>query len=94
MAIQQESMLTESDILSDVLMTSRGDLSAEVAQSVLRWKFGRRSTSRINKLAERNQDGTISTGEREELERFLRVGGLLNRLHAKVRLCLQSTEET
>ena len=94
MAIPQDDMLTESDILADVLMTSRGDLSADVARSVLRWKFGRRSTSRINKLAERNQSGTISTAEREELERFLRIGSLLDLLHAKARLSLQSSEET
>lgn len=80
--------LTEAEILADVLDPQQGDLSAEVAQAVLRWKFGRRATAHINKLAQRNQTGTISAVEREELERYLRVGSFLNVLQAKARLSL------
>ena len=48
----------------------------------------RRATVHINKLAQRNQTGTISAVEREELERYLRVGSFLNVLQAKARLSL------
>ena len=85
--------LTEADILADVLAPDQGDLSAEFAQSVLRWKFSRRATAHINKLALRNQSGTISVEERDELERYLRVGSFLNLLQAKARRSLASSEE-
>ena len=86
--------ISESEILADVLGAGEGDLSLDVAESVLRWKFSRRAAARINKLAERNQRGAISAPEREELERYLRVGSLLNLLHAKARLSLQTNEKT
>ena len=83
--------MTEADILADVLTASEGDLSPEVARSVLRWKFSRQATSHINKLAARNMKGSISTAEREELERYVRVGSLINLLQAKARLSLQES---
>ena len=85
--------LTEAEILADVLAPDQGDLSVEIAQAVLRWKFSRRATAQINKLAQRNQNGTISAAEREELERYLRVGSFLNLLQAKARRSLASSEE-
>ena len=81
--------ITEADILSEVLAADEGDLTPDVAHSVLRWKFSGRSVKKINQLAQRNQRGTITAVEREVLERYLRVGGLLNLLQAKARLSLQ-----
>ncbi len=84
--------ITEADILSEVLAADEGDLSPDVAQSVLRWKFASRSVKKINQLAQRNQRGTITAVEREVLERYLRVGGLLNLLQAKARLSLRQAK--
>ena len=85
--------LTEAEILADVLAPDQGDLSVEIAQAVLRWKFSRRATAQINKLAQRNQNGAISAVEREELEKYLRVGSFLNVLQAKARRSLAASEE-
>ena len=86
--------VTEAEILAGVLSPNRGDFPAEVAQVVLNWKFDRRATAHINALARRNQKGTISAAEREELERYLRVGSFLNLIQAKARLSLMSAEES
>ena len=85
--------LTEAEILADVLTPDQGDLSADVARAVLRWKFSRRATTHINKLAQRNQNGAISAAEREDLEKYLRVGSFLNVLQAKARRSLAASEE-
>jgi|HubBroStandDraft_6_1064221.scaffolds.fasta_scaffold57017_2 hypothetical protein len=85
---------TESDILSDVIAANRGDLSPEVAKSVLKWKFKAAAVRRINKLADRNRKGTITDAEREQLQRYLRVGSLVNLIQAKARLSLQSADST
>jgi len=86
----KSSAITESDILADVIAPDQGDLSAEVAQSVLGWRFTSRASARMNRLAERNRKGTISGAERQELEKYLRVGNLINILQAKARLSLKS----
>ena len=86
--------ITESDILSDVIASKRGDLNPEVAKSVLKWKFTARAVRRMNHLAERNRKGTITDAEREQLQRYLRVGSLINLIQAKARLSLQSAGQT
>jgi hypothetical protein len=80
--------MSELDILADVISPDRGDLSAEVAESVLRWKFSDRAIARMNKLARKNQTGKLTQPEREELEKVLRVGDLVNLVQAKARLSL------
>ena len=45
---------------------------------------------RITQLAERNQRGTITATERETLERYVRVGSLLNLVQAKAHLSLKT----
>lgn len=88
--MNETSTITESDILADVISADRGDLTPDVAQSVLRWQFTSRTTGRITKLSDRNNKGTITAQERQELEKYLRVGSLINILQAKARLSLKS----
>lgn len=83
-------MITESEILADVIAPDQGDLSADVAESVLRWKFTDRTVAHMNALADSNNKGTITAQEREELEKYLRVGSLTNILQAKARRSLQT----
>lgn len=82
--------ITESEILADVIAPNNGDLTPEVAQSVLRWKFTEDAVARMNDLANRNNKGTITPQERQDLEKYLRVGSLINILQAKARLSLKS----
>ena len=44
----------------------------------------------MNFLAERNRKGTIEEAQGEELERYLRVGQMVNLMQAKARLSLNS----
>ena len=88
--MDKSSTITESDILADVIAPGQGDLTVEVAESVLGWKFTRKAATRMNQLADRNNKGTITAQERQELEKYLRVGSLINILQAKARLSLKS----
>jgi uncharacterized protein YnzC (UPF0291/DUF896 family) len=60
-----------------------------VARSILEWKFSAKSVAKMNRLANRNRQGKITEQEREELERFLRVGSLVNLAQAKARRSLR-----
>jgi len=42
----------------------------------------------MNDLAERNRQGTLTEAERQEMEKYLRVGNFLNLMQAKARLAL------
>ncbi len=86
------STITEADILRDVIGAADGDWSPEVAQSMLCWKFTEDATARMNDLAARNSQGTISDEEREELEKYLRVGSFINLVQAKARGSLKNSQ--
>lgn len=81
--------ITELDILSEVIAPKRATLEPAVAHSILQWKFPVKSVARMNRLAMRNSTGKITADEREELERFLRVGSLIDLVQAKARVSLQ-----
>ena len=84
--------VTDFDILCDVISPKRADLPPDVARSILGWRFSAKSNARMNKLAARNRQGKISEQEREELERYLRVGSLINLAQAKARNSLREHE--
>jgi hypothetical protein len=84
------SIVTETEILADVIHPDSGDLSREVAETLLLWRFTDRASARMTQLAERNNQGTITPAERDELDKYLRVGSLVNLLQAKARLSLAS----
>jgi hypothetical protein len=88
--MSESSTVTESDIFAEVIPSAEEGLAPEVARSLLQWRFTERAVQRMNELAERNRQGTISTSEREELEKYLRVGSFVNIVHARARLSLKS----
>jgi hypothetical protein len=88
------STVTEVDIMSDVIAPGRGDLSPEVAKSVLDWRFTDLAVARMSDLAERNSTGSITPAEHEELDKYVRVGSFINLLQAKARLSLRASRPT
>lgn len=81
--------MTEADILGQVITPTTGDLSPEAARSLLSFSFDRPTTNRIRQLLRRNNRGTITADERIVLEKYLRVGQLLDLLHAKAKLSVK-----
>lgn len=76
-------MITEADILSEVVGPDEPDLSPECARAILQLKFRPRAVDRLNELAEKNRRGALSDTEQAELGRYLRVGNFLNLIQAK-----------
>lgn len=86
-------IITEADILEEVVAPDIANLSPEAARSLLGFKFTKPATRRIRQLLRRNNQGTITATERLTLERFLRVGQFLDLVQAKARLSLQQAAE-
>jgi hypothetical protein len=88
------STLTEADILEQIINALDGDFSPEAARTLLELKFDRKATQKIRSLLAKNNRGIISTNERSVLDKYLRVGQLIDLLQAKARLSLQASTDS
>jgi uncharacterized protein YnzC (UPF0291/DUF896 family) len=71
-------------------MSDQPDFSPEAARAILDLRFDSEALSRMNELAEKNRQGALTESERQEMEKYLRVGSFLNLMQAKARLSLRS----
>jgi hypothetical protein len=85
-----ERVPTELDILAEVVDPEFGELSPESARALLRLRFTARAVKRMDALADRNRQGALTEAEQEEMQRYLRVGALVNLLQAKASLVLNA----
>ena len=79
---------SEAGILSRLIVPDRGDLSADAAHSLLELKFDERDQARMHELVQARQDRDLALEEEAELERYRRIGHLLELIHSKARLSL------
>ena len=83
-----EKTPTEADILNEMVSLDGSDLPPEGARALLTLRFTPRAISRMDELAAKNRDAAISSLEREEMEKYMRVGNFLSIVKAKARLSL------
>lgn len=86
--------ITEAEILEKVVAPAEGNLSPGAARELLALKFDGETTQTIRKLLRQNNRGTISVEDRLALEKFLRVGQLLDLLHAKAHLSIRNQDSS
>lgn len=72
-----------------VLLPAKEDLSIEEARYFLRLRFPPRDVRRMNSLAMKARDGTLTQAEDEELEDYIQVGHLLGILQSRARQALK-----
>lgn len=82
-------LITEIDILSDVVEPDQPTLSPELARELLKFRFKDQAKDHIRELLQKNNAGAINADEKETLDRYLRVGEFLDLMQAKARLTLQ-----
>ncbi len=82
------STLTEAHILEQVVKSDWQCISPE-SLAILDMRFDQPAIARMNELAEKNRLATLTDSERQEMEKYLRVGDFLNLMHAKARIFLQ-----
>jgi hypothetical protein len=70
-------------------MSGKDNLSPKKAQVILGLKFAQDDLDRINALAARARDGTLTKEEDEELENYLKAGQQLSLLKSKARQILK-----
>jgi hypothetical protein len=83
--------ISDSDVLEHVVPIVKGGFDPDAARAILDLKFDTDATKQIRRLLQKNNRGTISADERVTLEKFLRVGKLIDLLQAKARLSLKES---
>ena len=83
----------DAAILSRIIQPDRGDLTLAAARALLKLSFTAEDRERMHELVVKNQDGTLTKGEKNDLDSFVRVGRLLDLLAAKARLTLKKQSE-
>lgn len=71
---------------------SRQKMTTTLAKHLLRLSFDDREKARMHELSERNQEGTITPEELDELDQFVRVGMVLSIMQSRARRCLKSVK--
>lgn len=82
----------EVAILGRILSQGKEALSPKLARHVLGLEFTEEDKARMRYLAERNQTGDLSPGEKKELLGYARAGCLLGILHSKARKSLRKAK--
>lgn len=76
---------SEAAIFARLWDTGENRISTELARYVLKLGFSDDDNARMHELAVKNQAGTLSAMEREELDNYVKVGDLLAILQSKAR---------
>lgn len=85
---------SEIAIFARLIRADKSDLSRELARYILTLGFDDEDQERMTDLAERNQQGALSSEERAELDNFVKAGHLLALLHSKARKTLKPKKGT
>jgi len=74
------------------LIQSKEEMSRGAAQFLLSLDFSPADVERMNFLAQRSQNGSLSAEETAELDSYLHVGNLLTVMQSKARVQLKTHE--
>lgn len=84
-------MANRNDLISlqRLLRPLRRELTAELADALLRLKADAQLQTRYDKLADKNSEGTLTPRQRAELESLVRANSFLSLLKAEARVYLR-----
>ena len=78
-----------AEILVRTIKPDEGGLSTEAARAILDFKLSQEDRDRVNQLAAKAREGTLTTDERSELDEYERITALLELMQSKARLSLK-----
>lgn len=85
----RQSTFTEAAVWDRLLRPNRGDLPPEAAHFFLQLQFDPDDLQRMHRLVVKNQEGALSSVEKEALRTYRQIGMQIDLLRAKARLSLQ-----
>lgn len=85
-------MINEAEILARVIAPGAPTIPPDTAKILLTFDFGKEDKERMDRLAEKAQEGTLSAAEQAEINCYERVGHFLSLLRAKARISLKQAD--
>jgi hypothetical protein len=85
---ESTELITEADIMAEIIEPGFPDLPVEAARVLAGLRFNEGARRRIDELAEKNRQGSLTESEHALLDKYLRVGNFLNLLKAKAHVTL------
>jgi len=82
-------MINEAEILSRVIAPEEPTLPPDTAKILLSFDFPEEDRARMEQLAEKAREGTLTPEEQAEIDCYERVGHFLSLLRSKARLSLK-----
>ena len=79
----------EAEILARVIAPGEPNLPPDTAKIILSFDFGKQDRDRMDQLAQKAREGTLTAEEQVEIDCYERVGHLLSLLRSKARLSLR-----
>jgi hypothetical protein len=86
----KDDKISEIAIFARLIKADDGDLSRELARYILTLGFDEPDQARMRELAERNEEGALSSDEQRELQNYVKAGHMLALLHSKARRSLKA----
>jgi len=80
----------ESEILSRIVGPENPDFTPDVARSILALRFSEADVDRMNQLAAKASEGSLTGDEESQLHGYLFVGAMVDLMHSKARLSLRN----
>jgi hypothetical protein len=81
----------ETAILKRIVRPQLGNLTPEAANAILDLKLGDQDQERLNALAVKAQDGTLSAEEEAELQVYRVLGRVISMMWSKARVALRKS---
>ena len=75
--------VTEGEILSHAIGTIDKEIWRQIAETISKLTLPEGDLNHVDELLDKNRSGTITTAERDELEKYLRVGNFLALMRAR-----------
>jgi len=80
---------TEAEILSRIIAPGKPELPVQTAEAILALEFPGEDRERLDQLAEKAREGTLTGEEPLEIDAYERVGSFLSPLQSKARNSLK-----
>ena len=87
-----QALMPEAAIMQRLVDPRRCGWSEQAAQAVLKLGFSNEDQSRVSDLADKANQGSLTSSEEQEMESFLRVGTLVDLMQSKARLFLREIQ--
>ncbi len=89
MSTQAITSNTEASILVRILQADEREITPDVARYLLSMRLPGEDEERVNELSSKARAGSLTVGEKQELDSYLHIGTQLAILQSKARQFLQ-----